>query len=78
MLKSQGTFKHIWFLPAHRQKLKSQNSNLCTGSDRHYDNNPNILFIYKQDRRKRKSNFTDSFQNDMNRIKEVLLERDVK
>ena len=47
-------------------------------TDRQNDNNSNSFYIEKQDSQKIISIFTDSFQRDMNRIKEVLEEKGVK
>ena len=46
--------------------------------DRQNDNNSNSFYIEKQDSQKITSIFADSFQRDMNRIKEVLEEKGVK
>ena len=42
------------------------------------DNNSNSFYIEKRDSQNIKTIFADTFQNDMNRIKEVLEEKGVK
>lgn len=50
----------------------------CQRTDKQTDNNSNSFYIEKRDRQNNKSIFADTFQNDMNRIKEVLEEKGVK
>jgi len=50
----------------------------CQRTDGHIDNNTNTFYIEKQDSQKIKSIFADTFQKDMNRIKEVLEEKGIK
>jgi putative transcriptional regulator len=70
---------HIWFCPTHKPTLrKTKRAIFCQRTDRQNDNNSNTFYIEKQDSRKIKSIFADSFQTDMNRIKEVLEEKGVK
>ena len=54
---------HIWF---------------CQRTDKQTDNNSNSFYIEKRDRQNNKTIFADTFQIDMNRIKEVLEEKGVK
>jgi GH43 family beta-xylosidase len=70
---------HICFCPTHKPTLrKTKRAIFCHRTFRLNDNNSNTFYPEKQDRRKIKSIFADSFQRDMNRIKEVLDEKGVK
>ena len=57
---------------------KTKRAIFCKRTDKQTDNNSNIFYIEKRDRQNNKSIFADTFQNDMNRIKEVLEEKGVK
>jgi putative transcriptional regulator len=57
---------------------KTKRAIFCPRTDRQNDNNSNTFYIEKQDSRKINSIFADTFQRDMNRIKEVLEEKGVK
>ena len=50
----------------------------CHRTDKQTDNNSNSFYIEKRDSQNIKTIFADTFQNDMNRIKEVLEEKGVK
>jgi ribosome-binding protein aMBF1 (putative translation factor) len=70
---------HIWFCPTHKPTLrKTKRAIFCQRTDKQTDNNSNSFYIEKRDRQNNKSIFADTFQNDMNRIKEVLEEKGVK
>ncbi|HNT19393.1 MAG TPA: helix-turn-helix transcriptional regulator, partial [Saprospiraceae bacterium] len=57
---------------------KTKRAIFCQCADKQTDNNSNIFYIEIRDRQNNKSIFADTFQNDMNRIKEVLEEKGVK
>ncbi len=57
---------------------KTKRAVFCQRTDKQTDNNSNSFYIEKRDRQNIKSIFADTFQNDMNRIKEVLEEKGVK
>ena len=57
---------------------KTKRAIFCQRTDKQTDNNSNSFYIEKRDRQNNKSTFADTFQNDMNRIKEVLEEKGVK
>jgi putative transcriptional regulator len=70
---------HIWFCPTHKPTLrKTKRAIFCQHTDKQTDNNSNSFYIEKRDRQNNKSIFAVTFQNDMNRIKEVLEEKGVK
>jgi len=70
---------HIWFLPTHKPTLrKTKRAIFCQRTDKQTDNNSNSFYIEKRDSQNIKTIFADTFQNDMNRIKEVLEEKGVK
>ena len=65
--------------PTHKPTLrKTKRAIFCQRTDKQTDNNSNSFYIEKRDRQNNKSIFADTFQNDMNRIKEVLEEKGVK
>lgn len=64
-------------MPTLKPKAKNQKSHFLP-THRQTDNNSNSFYIEKRDRQNNKSIFVDTFQNDMNRIKEVLEEKGVK
>lgn len=57
---------------------KTKRAIFCQRTDKQTDNNSNSFYIEKRDRQNIKTIFEDTFQNDMNRIKEVLEEKGVK
>jgi ribosome-binding protein aMBF1 (putative translation factor) len=72
-------FAKCRFAPTAQAKpSQNQKSHFCHRTDRQNENNPNTFYIEKQDSRKIKSILADSFQRDMNRIKEVLEEKGIK
>jgi putative transcriptional regulator len=70
---------HIWFCPTHKPTLrKTKRAIFYQRTNKQADNNSNSFYIEKRDRQNNKSIFAVTFQNDMNRIKEVLEEKGVK
>jgi putative transcriptional regulator len=70
---------HIWFCPTHKPTLrKTKRAIFCHRTDKQTEINSNSFYIEKRDRQNNNSIFADTFQNDMNRIKEVLEEKGVK
>ena len=69
---------HLVFSDTQANAKKTKRAIFCQRTDRQNDNNSNTLYIEKQDSRKINSIFADTFQKDMNRIKEVLEEKGIK
>ena len=57
---------------------KTKRAIFCQRTDKQTDNNSNSFYIEKRDSQNIKTVFADTFQNDMNRIKEVLEEKGIK
>jgi putative transcriptional regulator len=57
---------------------KTKRAIFCQRTDRQNDNNSNSFYIEKRDSQNIKTILADTFQNDMNRIKEVLEEKGIK
>jgi len=70
---------HIWFCPKHKPTLrKTKRAIYYHRTYKQTDKNSNSFYIEKRDSQNIKTIFADTFQNDMNRIKEVLEEKGVK
>ena len=69
---------HLVFSDTQANAQKTKRAIFCQRTDKQTDNNSNTLYIEKQDSQKINSIFADTFQKDMNRIKEVLEEKGIK
>ena len=72
-VKSQPHKWHIWFFPTHKPTLKKPKEPFFASAPTNRLTIIQTVFILKNEIDKiSKSIFADTFQNDMNRIKEVL------
>jgi len=69
---------HLVFSDTQANAKKAKRAIFCQRTAKQTDNNSNSFYIEKRDRQNNKYIFADTFQNDMNRIKEVLEEKGVK
>ena len=76
--KAHAQMAHLVFADTQANAQKTKRAIFCQRTDKQTDNNSNSFYIEKRDSQNIKTIFADTFQNDMNRIKEVLKEKGVK
>ena len=69
---------HLVFSDTQANAPKTKRAIFCQRTYKQTDKNSNSFYIEKRDSQNIKTIFADTFQNDMNRIKEVLEEKGVK
>lgn len=70
---------HLLLPQPHKPTLrKTKRAIFCQRTEKQTNNNSNSFYIEKRDSQNNKSIFAYTFQNDMNRIKEVLEQKGIK